>query len=677
MTEPLSVDQVFIRKLTDIVLANLQNEDFSVTDLAHESGMSLYNLSRRLHSIRKKTVNQFIREVRLQKALEMLQNEEYTASEVAYKVGFSSPTYFNKCFHEFFGYPPGKVKKRDSDNHIANNLNKDAVENEPGKSTIRTFFLTLPVVLFLALLTGTIVLLIYKKANKSESADDLISSDGRISIAVMPFHNMTNDTLWDIWQDGIQTNLITSLSNSEDLQVRQTETINRLLQGKGLTDYASITPSVASTISRKLDANVFIYGNICQSGATVRVNAQLINSKSKEPVKSFQIDGTSGEILHMLDSLSVMARDFLIISKLKKVVPVAFPNQFVSSTNSPEAYRYFLYGQIAYYKNDFPTAKDWFLQALSIDSNLVGAMAKISTAYYNESNYEEGRVWCLRYYRKLDMMTMPQRIWAEFLYAINFKTLNDRIKCLGQLKEIDDQQPITYFQLGDSYLEMLQYDRAIPEFEKALEIFHKWDTKPFWTAFYNELGIAYHKTGQYKKEKKLYKKANKDFPGNPEIIDQQAYLSLTEGDTVAANRYIEKWISIRQEQSWSEANITHGLAYVYSMAGIPDKAEEYLRQALAFEPENPARINNLAYFLINRDRNINEGLELVEKALEINPDSYNSLHTKGWGLYKQGKYREALDILQKSWDLRRQYSIYNHAAFLNLEEAKKAAAGQQ
>ncbi len=224
---------------------------------------------------------------------------------------------------------------------------------------------------------------------------------------------------------------------------------------------------------------------------------------------------------------------------------------------------------------------------------------------------------------------------------------------------------------------MLQYDRAIPEFEKALEIFHKWDTKPFWTAFYNELGIAYHKTGQYKKEKKLYKKANKDFPGNPEIIDQQAYLSLTEGDTVAANRYIEKWISISQEQSWSEANITHGLAYVYSMAGIPDKAEEYLRQALAFEPENPARINNLAYFLINRDRNINEGLELVEKALEINPDSYNSLHTKGWGLYKQGKYREALDILQKSWDLRRQYAVYNHEAYLHLEAVKKVIANQK
>jgi len=83
---------------------------------------------------------------------------------------------------------------------------------------------------------------------------------GEISVAVMPFQNMTNDTTWNIWQDGIQFNLITSLSNySDELKVRQTESINNLIQSKGLTNYASITPSIASTISQKLNANVFIY----------------------------------------------------------------------------------------------------------------------------------------------------------------------------------------------------------------------------------------------------------------------------------------------------------------------------------------------------------------------------------------------------------------------------------
>jgi hypothetical protein len=47
------------------------------------------------------------------------------------------------------------------------------------------------------------------------------------------------------------------------------------------------------------------------------------------------------------------------------------------------------------------------------------------------------------------------------------------------------------------------------------------------------------------------------------------------------------------------------------------------------------------------------------------------------GLYKQGKYKEAKDILQKSWDLRREKAIYNHEVYLHLEAAKKAVDDQK
>jgi len=87
-------------------------------------------------------------------------------------------------------------------------------------------------------------------------------------------------------------------------------------------------------------------------------------------------------------------------------------------------------------------------------------------------------------------------------------------------------------------------------------------------------------------------------------------------------------------------------------------------------------MNALAYFLINKDRNINEGLELINKTLAVDPENYDYLHTKGWGLYKNGAYQEALEILQKSWDIRREKARYNHDAFLHLEEARMAVAGQ-
>jgi tetratricopeptide (TPR) repeat protein len=337
---------------------------------------------------------------------------------------------------------------------------------------------------------------------------------------------------------------------------------------------------------------------------------------------------------------------------------------------------YFIMGQTAFYKNDFPTAIENYLQALAIDSSLVSAMANISLAYYNLNNYAQGREWCIKSNDKYDLMSLKDKIRNDALYALYFKTLSDRVKYLRQLLNIDDQNPMTWFNIGDCYYEMAEDEKAIPEFEKALDLFHKWGTKPYWGAFYYELGICYHRTGQYKKEKKLYKKADRDFPDDPELMDQHAWLALTLGDTVTANRYIKKWISVRKEESWSDAQIASYLAYVYDMAGIPEKTEECLRKALSLEPENPASMSSLANFLIDRDRNVEEGLRMVEKALGMEPDNYNFLHNKGWGFYKQGKYAEAVDLLQKSWALRMQNSIYNHKAFQHLEKAKTAAAGQ-
>jgi AraC-like DNA-binding protein len=112
MTGPISMDQALIRKLTDIILTNIRNEHFGVADLAREAGMSRITLYRKIKSIIDKDTGQFIREIRLRRAMELLQQNAGTVSEVAYMVGFGDPYYFNKCFHKFFGYPPGKNKER-------------------------------------------------------------------------------------------------------------------------------------------------------------------------------------------------------------------------------------------------------------------------------------------------------------------------------------------------------------------------------------------------------------------------------------------------------------------------------------------------------------------------------------------------------------------------------------
>ena len=562
-----------------------------------------------------------------------------------------------------FDFTPQGIKKTES----LEELEGKEVVTKPVKSKLRASYV------LNAVLIITVIVLAYPKIFKRDTLERLRSSGERISVAVMPFQNMTNDTIWNVWQVGIQNELITSLTNSEVLKVRQIESITGLIQSKGLTNYASLTPFVASDLSQKLDANIFIYGSIKQVGTTVRVNAQIIDSKTKEALKSFQIDGITDKILQITDSLSMMIKNFLVISKYEKEVTPE--TRHLASTRSPEAYRYFISGSNAFMKRDYPTAINLFSQALDIDSNFTFATLSLSIAYGNQGLYEDAKKWCLKAYDNRDQMPMWQKIWINWVHAIFLETPQEEIKYLNQLKDFDEQYSNAYSNLGYCYNALYQYDKAVPEMEKVLEMYNKWGIKPSWIYDYTLLGYAYHKTGQYKNERKLYKKAEKDFPDDPALIQNQAILSFTEGDTIEANHYIKEYIYLLKDNSSSEADIASNLAFIYSETGNLNKAEEYYNQALSLEPENIIRLNNLAYFLIDKERNIAEGMELVEKVLLLNPEDYNSLHTKGWGLYKQGKFNEALEIIKKSWDLRREKAVYDHEAFLHLEAAKKAVAG--
>ncbi len=103
------LEKEFLQKITEIIEENISNEQFGVSELADKIGMSRSNLLRKVKKLTDLSVSQLIRNVRLEHAKEMLEGGANTVSEVSYKVGFSSTSYFIKCFREHFGYPPGKT----------------------------------------------------------------------------------------------------------------------------------------------------------------------------------------------------------------------------------------------------------------------------------------------------------------------------------------------------------------------------------------------------------------------------------------------------------------------------------------------------------------------------------------------------------------------------------------
>ena len=102
-----SLDEQLVKKALELIEKNMDNTSYSVESLSSDMGMSRMNLYRKIQSITGQTPTEFIRSIRLKRAAQLLlADNKLSMVEVADMVGFSSPSYFTKCFKEQFGVLP-------------------------------------------------------------------------------------------------------------------------------------------------------------------------------------------------------------------------------------------------------------------------------------------------------------------------------------------------------------------------------------------------------------------------------------------------------------------------------------------------------------------------------------------------------------------------------------------
>jgi signal transduction histidine kinase/DNA-binding response OmpR family regulator len=102
----VSSDHVFLHQAKEFILNHLENENLSVNDLAKHLNVSRFTLIRRFKKINNSTPNFYIQKIRLEKAKELIKNKVANVTEIAFKVGFSSTTYFSYSFKKEFGFTP-------------------------------------------------------------------------------------------------------------------------------------------------------------------------------------------------------------------------------------------------------------------------------------------------------------------------------------------------------------------------------------------------------------------------------------------------------------------------------------------------------------------------------------------------------------------------------------------
>ena len=109
-----SRDQTFINRLRDSIRQNMGDSDFTVERLGEEVGLSRVQLYRKVKALTGQTPVDLLKKARLERARLLVEKTDKSISEIAYEVGFTAPSYFNKCFKDEFGVSPGGLRERSS-----------------------------------------------------------------------------------------------------------------------------------------------------------------------------------------------------------------------------------------------------------------------------------------------------------------------------------------------------------------------------------------------------------------------------------------------------------------------------------------------------------------------------------------------------------------------------------
>ncbi len=675
-----SMQEVFLQKLKKVILDNLSNEDFTVSDLVKELHISRTQIHRKLKKINGKSITQFIREIRLEEALMLLEGRVGTISEIAYKVGFKSPSYFTKCFHKYFGITPGEVTSKGI-------LKKEISSKQTSKPVKILIWQT---TLILSLTIVIVWITIYLFSNK-RSAYNIPNT--KKFIAILPFINSTGDSSYNYLEYGISDQLINTLSSSEKLTIIDNQTIYEVIQNDANNRIASFSPDIGKEIATKVKVESYIYGNFLMGGPTFRITLKLIDTKSSKVIETDFVEGKIDSIFFMVDFLSNRIKNYLEIATIGESTDKE-TRDYVT-TNSPEAYRFYIQGMEAFWKGHGIDAENFFYEALKIDSTFTYAYFFLSLSYSRTGAVVSAKKMLKKANEGMDRLPELLQLRLEAFKSLYLeKNPYEAINYFKKAAEIDPTSRLNWYWLANNYFRVENYEDALRSYEHILKLNKQlgpWKYHDFFLG----LGLVYRHQEKYNKAQKIYKEALQYFPESWRIREKQAICALLQNDTSSANNYISQYKSTLPNKKWfPEPLVMARVGRIYLYAGQFEKAEDLCRLALemrlnqGFEIDTIQFGNDLHWFynllgtvLVDNDLNVEEGMGYLLKATDLYKERWGSSHSShplilsslGYGYYKQGKYKEGLHYLKKAEE---ESTEYDHTLDKRIKEVENTLIQQ-
>lgn len=402
----------FFLKLRVIIEENLGDENFGVSELAEKLNMSRSNLLRKVKNDAGVSVSVFIRQVRLFHARQMLLEGSLTVSEISYKVGFNSTSYFTKCFREEYGYTPGAEGKLGREEVIVDH--KEG--NEKWKFPLR----------WLAISIVGIVIVFSFWLFRTQSTE--VKPRTPKSIAVLPFKNDSNDSTNVYLMNGLMEAILNNFQKIEDVKVTSRTTVER---------YRDLSVSIPD-LARQLEIDYFVEGSGQKIGNEIVLTIQLIEASTDRHLWSQRYQREIDDIFKLqMEIAGSIAREIEII-----ITPEEQRRIEKVPTQNLVAYDFYLKGlehSRTQNAEGLSDAIEYFKKAINEDGQFAHAYAYVAICYYYWDIYR-----------------------AEKEFKQELKSYAD------QAMKLDSDLAESQIAMALYYMQNEEYEKAVRSFEEVL-----------------------------------------------------------------------------------------------------------------------------------------------------------------------------------------------------------------
>jgi AraC-like DNA-binding protein/TolB-like protein len=583
-----------LNKLNDVVLEHLSDENFGPEQLAAIMGMSHSGLHRKIKQKYNKTISQVIREIRLEKARELLCNQNLAVSEVAYKVGFGSPTYFNKCFHVAYGTAPGEYRK------IQENRPKEIPVEHAGKQNRAKGF---PVYLYsISAVILAIIGIIY--TNNKIFNDELPPEK---TIAVLPVEYLGLPE-YSYQGRGAHAAIVNHLSKIKDLVVFEKDSIS-YREDYFLSQQAGYYLKLTFLLEMK---DILLYAKLMRGD-----NGQIIWS-DRFPRKTEDVFDLYREVAEAVAdkmNVTITPEEWILIERY--------------STPNLTAYDYYMQAKdlVWQYENTrdsllFFKARNLLRLALKMDSCYAPAYAGLSNLYLNydywRSYFKDNPLDSALYYAnkaiKIDknlaepyyirgeiynFLSENEKASSEYDKAIELnpnnwqsyysRAFNNNSNLSGAIKDLhrafrlcqSNEKLIILKWISDIYARLGFFDVA----EKYLQEIMNVEGDSLTYFLYKGTFAFYRQKWERETEKYLLKAHDLDKEGNLQISQALSWCKLSFGEYEDALDHFLTFKTLMENKQLLLHHEMHRLGYLYWLNGNYALADQCFDQQMIYSKE--------------------------------------------------------------------------------------------